>query len=147
MRVDFYQLSQGTPDKALAMLARAALRQGERMLIVAEDESRFAAIGDALWTEFPDTFLAHGIAGGPDDARQPILLSHAAQAANGARFMVLADGVWREGEDADAFDRVFYVFDETTIGEARATFAMLGKREGTERHYWAQEDGRWVKKA
>ncbi len=142
MRVDFYQLAHGAPDKVLAMLARAALRQGERLLIVSDDESRFSAIGDALWSEFPDTFLAHGSAGGADDSRHPVLLSREMHAANGARFVALADGLWREGEPA--FDRTFLLFDAATIAGARQCWKMLGGREGVERHYWKQQDGRWV---
>ena len=74
-----------------------------------------------------------------------MLLSADMAAGNGARYVVLADGVWR-GE-AEQFERVFLLFDGSTIDDARATWRMLGEREGIERNYWRQEAGRWVKAA
>ena len=87
--------------------------------------------------------MRHAPAGGPHDARQPILLSDSLEAPNGATFLALADGQWREG--AEAFERVFLLFDGSTIDDARATWRRLGEREGMERNYWRQEDGRWTK--
>jgi DNA polymerase-3 subunit chi len=142
VRVDFYQLSQGSPERALALIARAAFRQGERLLVVSEDPLQLTRIGDALWSEFPDSFLAHGAADGSDAARQPILLSHEPVPANGARFMVLADGRWREGDPA--FARTFMLFGAATLDAARQCWKMLGTREGTERRFWKQHDGKWV---
>ena len=86
---------------------------------------------------------AHAPAGGPHDASQPILLSDSLDAANGATFLALADGQWREG--ADAFERVFLLFDGSSIDDARATWRMLGEREGVEKNYWRQEGKGWVK--
>ena len=91
-----------------------------------------------------ESFLAHGEAGGPHDARQPILLSEAMEPANGASFVLLADGRWR---DAEGFERAFLLFGEETLAEARACWRMLGEREGLERRYWRQEGGRWVQAA
>ena len=67
-------------------------------------------VGAALWERLPETFLANGRAGQPDEARQPILLSAAPEAGNGARFIALADGQWRE--EAMHFARAFLSHDE-----------------------------------
>jgi DNA polymerase-3 subunit chi len=32
--------------------------------VVSEDEAQLGRIGEALWTRLPDSFLAHGRAGG-----------------------------------------------------------------------------------
>jgi DNA polymerase-3 subunit chi len=109
--------------------------------VVSEDAGQLGRISEALWTRIPESFLAHGMAGGEHDARQPILLSHEAVPANGARYLALADGVWREFADAA---RVFLLFPPERIDDARTTWRMLGKREGAERKYWRQEGGKWL---
>ena len=145
MKVDFYQLSRDPADIALAALARATLSAGERMLVVSAEGGLLAAIDTALWTQRPESFLAHGFAGGPDDERQPILLSDACEAANGARFVALADGRWRD--EALGFERVFLLFDKATIEDARARWRALDAAEGVERRYWEQVGGKWEQRA
>jgi DNA polymerase-3 subunit chi len=145
MQVDFYQLSRDPAEAALAMIAGKVIETGERLLVVSADPALTARISDALWTRRADSFLAHAVAGGPHDARQPILLGETAQAANGARFVAFADGRWRE--EADGFERIFLLFDEATIEDARATWRSLDGREEVERNYWRQEDGKWIKAA
>ena len=110
MRVDFYQLSRDPVEAALPLIARASLKAGERLLVVSADDAQLARISAALWTRLPDSFLAHGLAGDPHQERQPILLSDSIDAANGAKFLALADGEWREGD----FARIFYMFDDAT---------------------------------
>ena len=83
--------------------------------------------------------------GDPHDARQPILLSTTPDTPNLARNILIADGEWRDA--ALAFDRAFYLFDGATLGGARLAWKLLAGREGVERRYWAQEDGRWKEKA
>jgi len=142
MRVDFYQLSQTPVEGALPQLAAKMREAGARVLVVSADNDQLGRISQALWA-VKEQFLAHAPAGGPHDARQPILLSDTMEAANGATFLALADGQWRDG--ADGFERVFLLFDGSTIDDARATWRSLDGREGLERNYWRQENGRWIK--
>lgn len=146
MRVDFYQLSRDPAEALVVQLARNTLGAGERLLVVHAVPAQLDRVSEALWAaparKGADAFLAHDRAGGAHDGRQPILLSESVEAANGAKFLALADGQWRE---ADGFERVFLVFDGSTIENARACWRMLGTREGLERNYWKQEDGRWVR--
>lgn len=144
MRVDFYQLSQSSLEEALPALAAKMLGSGARVLVVSADVDQLSQISSALWA-VKDQFLAHTPAGGPQDARQPILLSDSLTPANGATYLALADGQWREG--AEAFERVFLLFGASTIDDARATWRMLGEREGIEKNYWRQEGKGWVKAA
>ncbi len=141
MRVDFYQLSRDSAETALPLIARASLGAGERLLVVSADNGQRTRIGEALWTRLPDGFLAHGHAGGAHDARQPILIAEDIVPANGARFLALADGQWRE---AEGFARVFLMFDDVTLPGARACWRLLGERDGIERRFWKQEGGKWV---
>lgn len=143
MRIDFYQVSRDPVPEIVALLARNTLKAGERLLVVAEGEGLRHAISQALWRAPPgESFLANGDAGEPDADRQPILLSSALVAANGAQFVVLADGQWREPE---GFARAFLVFDAATLDGARACWRMLGEREGVERNFWKQDGGRWTR--
>ena len=141
MRVDFYQLSRDPVEAALPLLARATLKAGERMLVVSADPAQLGRIGEGLWA-LPETFIANGRAGDVHEERQPVLLSDRVEPANGARFLALADGVWREG--TDGFARTFLLFDDTTVAAARGIWRMLGGRDGTQRHFWKQDGGRWT---
>jgi len=129
----------------IATLAEKILDGDGRLLIVAEDEAQLARLDRILWDQGSASFLPHGVAGGADDARQPILLSSSPDAPNQARNMLIADGQWREA--ALTYDRSFYLFDSDTLEGARLAWKLLAGREGVERRYWAREGGRWVKKA
>jgi DNA polymerase-3 subunit chi len=142
VRVDFYQLSRDPAEHVLPLIARNTLKAGERLLVVSQDQDQLGKISAGLWGRVADSFLAHGFAGGEDDARQPILLSEAMAPANGAGYVAIADGVWRDG--AAPFARTFYIFGEDTLQPARACWVMLGKRGGVDRRFWKQQGGKWV---
>ena len=145
MQVDFYQLA-GTPvEQVIASIAEKVLEGDGRLLIVAEDDAFLARLDRLLWDQGAASFLPHGLAGGSEDARQPILLSTSPDAPNQARNMLIADGTWREA--ALTYERSFYLFDDGTLEGARLAWKLLAGREGIERRYWAQEGGKWVKKA
>ncbi len=141
MRVDFYQLSRDPAEAVIPLLAANTLKAGERLLVVSGDCNQLAAVSKALWSHTPESFLAHGAAGGAHDARQPVLLSDRPDAANGARFVALADGTWRP--EAESFERVFLLFGEAALDGARKCWRMLGEREGAERRFWKQDGGKW----
>ena len=145
MQVDYYQLA-GTPaEQVIASLSEKILETDGRLLIVAEDEAYLARLDRILWDQGARSFLPHGLAGGADDARQPILLSTSPDAPNQARNMMIADGTWREA--ALTYDRSFYLFDDTTLEAARLAWKLLAGREGVERRYWAREGGKWVRRS
>ncbi|HET9398422.1 MAG TPA: DNA polymerase III subunit chi [Sphingomicrobium sp.] len=146
MRVDFYQLGAGaSADGVIAKLASKLIDDGERLLIVAEDEALLARLDRQLWAGERTSFLPHGLAGGTDEPRQPVLLASGVDAPNGARNLLIADGRWREA--AQHFERTFYLFDDSSIEEARAAWRNLRDAGEGERHYWASVDGKWVEKS
>ena len=145
MQVDFYQLGGTPPEQVIASLAEKILAKDGRLLIVADDEPFLARLDRMLWDQGATSFLPHGLAGGADDARQPILLSTSPDAPNLARNMLIADGIWRDA--ALTYDRSFYLFDAAALEGARLAWKLLSGREGVERRYWAQEQGKWVHKA
>ena len=145
MQVDFYQLGGTPPEQVIASIAEKVLAADGRLLIVAADEPFLRRLDRMLWDQGATSFLPHGLAGGTDDARQPILLSTTPDAPNLARNMLIADGEWRDA--ALSYDRSFYLFDSTDLEAARLAWKLLSGREGVDRRYWAREDGKWVNKS
>lgn len=142
MRVDFYHLTRDPAERVVPVLASRTLGMGERMLIVSADPDHRALLSQALWTHTPESFLAHGDLDGPNPQVQPLLLADRVEAANGANFIALADGLWRD--EALAFSRIFLLFGDATIAGARKAWVTLAAREGLARHYWKQDGGKWV---
>jgi DNA polymerase III subunit chi len=145
VQVDFYQLAGTPPEQVIASLAQKVLAADGRLLIIADDEPFLARLDRMLWDQGASSFIPHGLAGGSDDARQPVLLSTSPDAPNQARNILIADGAWRE--TALTYDRSFYLFDNHTLEGARLAWKLLAGREGVERRYWAQEGGRWKQQA
>ncbi|HEY7807051.1 MAG TPA: DNA polymerase III subunit chi [Croceibacterium sp.] len=145
MQLDFWQLSRDPVERVVALIAERTRGGGEKLLVVSEDESQRAAVSRALWEGKPEAFLTNGEADAPHAERQPILLSATSAAVNGARYLVIADGTWREG--AETFERVFLLFGDAGTETARGTWRQFDGREDVERSYYAQENGKWVKKA
>jgi DNA polymerase-3 subunit chi len=145
LQVDFYQLAGTPPEQVIASIAEKLHASGGRLIVVADDEVFLARLNRMLWDQGPASFVPHGLAGGADDARQPVLLTTSPDAPNLARNMLIADGVWRES--ALSYDRSFFLFDNATVESAREAWKSLGAKDGIERRYWAQEGGKWVKKA
>ncbi len=145
MQADFYQLSRDPVEKVLAEIAQRVIDAGQRLLVVAGDAERLDRVDQGLWSGSPTSFLAHGRSEGDRPEIQPILLSTDCAAANGARYIALADGVWRD--EALGFERAFYFFDDETVDQARANWRTLSKREGLDLRFWRQEGSRWIKVA
>jgi DNA polymerase III subunit chi len=144
MQVDFYQLAGMPVEQVIASLAEKVLAGDGRLLVIADDEAFLARLDRMLWADGSTSFLPHGLAGGADDARQPILLSTGPDAPNLARNLLIADGVWRDS--ALTYDRSFFLFDNDTLEPARAAWKSLAGKEGVERRYFAREDGKWTEK-
>jgi DNA polymerase III subunit chi len=141
VQVDFYQLTRDPAEKILPPIAQRVLDSGGRLLVVG-DSAQLDMISAALWHAKSDSFLAHAKTGDGDDSIQPILLSGEPVAANRAKFIVLADGIWRD--EALEFDRAFYLFPPDATDNARAAWRALGDKDGVERRYWKQDGGKWV---
>jgi len=145
VQVDFYQLAGTSAEQVIASIAEKILSSDGRLIVIAEDEAYLAKLDRMLWDQGPTSFLPHALAGGADDARQPILLTTTPDAPNVARNALIADGSWRDS--ILSYDRGFFLFDNATLDAAREAWKSLAGREGVERRYWAQENGSWVKKA
>lgn len=142
MQVDFYHLTRDPAEKLVPVLAQKTLDGGQRMLLVSGFVGQLEKLSAALWQAGPTSFLAHDLAGGEQDAEQPILISDKCEAGNGARYVALTDGEWRD--EALTFDRAFYLFTAEQIDNARAAWRALSAKDTVTPRYWKQDGGRWV---
>ncbi len=138
MRADFYHLTRMPLEKILPSIAERVLGQGERLVVVADDEKMLARLDTLLWSYKPESFLPHGRNGD-----QPVLLTREAVDMVYTQNIAIVDGTWRDA--ALAFNRAFYVFDTDMIAAARAAWRGLTDKADVERHYWKQDEaGKWV---
>ncbi len=139
MIVDFYHLTASPLERVLPSIAEKVLVSGERLLVVAGPDL-LARLDEQLWSYAKDSFLPHGR---QRPESQPVLLSEAPEAANGAANIALADGRWRE--EALGFARTFYFFDNDAREGARDAWRALKGRAEVEARYWKQDErGKWV---
>jgi DNA polymerase-3 subunit chi len=126
----------------------AALAEGFRVVVQASSREACDALNERLWSYRDDSFLPHGGPGDGDPATQPIFLTDADDAPNGARLRVLlapADAPRFVGADAERVIVLFDARDEETMAAARAAWKAL-RDAGAAPSYWREgEEGGWVK--
>jgi len=147
--VYFYHLSDSPLEGTLPMLIGKARQAGWRVVVRARDAARVDWIDDRLWLGAEDDFLPHGKAGSGFDADQPVLLTTGAEIPNGAACLMSVDGADIAAGEVAAMERVCILFDgddTVALEHARGQWKAL-TGAGCAAQYWAQEDGRWQKKA
>lgn len=145
----FYHLTRHPVDVTLTMLLNKARGAGWRVSVRGTDPGRLGWLDEKLWQGPAESFLAHGMAGGPQDAEQPILLTTAMDSPNSANCVMSVDGAEVTAEEVAALDRVCVLFDgndDMALDRARKQWKSL-KDAGAAAQYWSQADGRWEKKA
>lgn len=147
MRVDFYHLQDSPLERALPILLERAMLAGLRAVVMAASDDRLEALSGMLWTYNADSWLPHGTTKDGFAAEQPIWLTTAEENPNGAKLLVLTDGMSssRLGE----FDRCLDLFDganEAATAAARERW-KVAKAAGHELHYWQQTQTGWQEKA
>ncbi|MEM9855021.1 MAG: DNA polymerase III subunit chi [Pseudomonadota bacterium] len=144
----FYHLTQSSVDQTCRMLLEKALAARWRVAVRGTDLERLKWLDEKLWLGPDEGFLPHGIAGGPHDGAQPVLLT-TGEAANAPNCLMSIDGAEILAEEARDKDRVFILFDggeEAAVARARVQWKSL-TQAGVAAQYWAQEGGRWTLKA
>jgi DNA polymerase III subunit chi len=145
----FYHLSRKSLAETLVMLLGKSLDNRWRVAVRGTDASALAALDQALWRGPEDGFLPHGMAGGAQDADQPVLLTTTADAPNQPNCVMSVHGAEVSAEEVGALDRVCILFDgmdEAAVAHARTQWKAL-KDAGASAQYWSEESGRWEKKA
>ena len=144
--IGFYHLMRTSTDQALPALLGRTLTAGQRAVIRCGSAERLAALDNALWLCANPDWLPHGTAATGRAEQQPIWLTEADEAPNGARFLFLIDG--SSSERLDAFDRVFDLFDgndEAAVAGARLRW-IAAKAQGHQLSYWQQAARGWERK-
>lgn len=143
----FYHLTRSPAESLLPVLLGKALAAGWRVELRGVDAARMDRMDQQLWQG--EGFLPHGLAGGPHDARQPVLLTVAGQAAtNDAACLMAMDGAAVDPAEIAALQRACIVFDggdSAATDHARAQWKEL-TGAGVEAEYWSEESGRWQRK-
>ncbi|NNE51369.1 MAG: DNA polymerase III subunit chi [Sulfitobacter sp.] len=145
----FYHLTRRPLADTLRMLLGKSLQNGWRVVVRGTDQPGLEALDRALWVEDSEDFLPHGLAGGPHDADQPVLLTTAKETPNGAQCLMSVQGAEVSAEEVARLDRVCLLFDgndEAALERARDQWRAL-KEAGASAQYWSEESGRWEKKA
>ncbi len=145
--IGFYHLTRASADEALPRLLARTLEAGQRAVVMCGSDARSAALDEALWDSRDATWLPHGSGRDGDADLQPIWLTVADEAPNGARFLFMVDGA--SSGRLDAFDRVFDLFDgtdETAVAAARERWQAT-KAAGHAVTYWQQGARGWERKA
>lgn len=144
----FYHLTRRPLDATLQVLLERSLAQGWRVAVRGADAERLAWLDARLWEGPQESFLPHGLAGGPHDADQPILLTVATEAANDPACVMAVDGAQVDPDEVKRLQRVCILFedDESEKQAARAQWKAL-TGAGCAAQYWSEESGRWEKKA
>jgi DNA polymerase-3 subunit chi len=146
--VMFYHLTRSTVGETAANLLTRALGAGWRVMVRGTDRAALEQLDEALWLSSDESFLPHGLEGGPHDADQPVLLGTGA-IANAASCLMLVDGADVAADEARPLERVWLLFDGNdteATARARGHWKAL-TAEGLAAQYWSEESGRWEKKA
>ncbi len=147
--VYFYHLTRQPLEYTLPVLLDRAQQAGWKIAVRGTDPARMDWLDERLWLGPEDGFLPHGRAGGPHDAKQPILLTTELQAANGPSCVMAVDGAPVEPEEVNALERVCILFDGNdpqAVQHARGQWKAL-TGAGCAAKYWSEESGRWEMKA
>jgi DNA polymerase-3 subunit chi len=145
----FYHLTRSPLEATLPMLLARSLEAGWHVVVRGVDRGRLDWLDQKLWAGPEEDFLPHGLAGGPHDAAQPVLLTTGRERPNGARCLMIIDGAAVDPDECRGLDRLCVLFDgndPAAVGMARAQWKAL-TAAGVAAQYWSEEAGRWQKKA
>lgn len=138
----FYQLNGESPESVLPRLLDMVLAKGWRIELRGTSHGRMERLDLALWGEGGE-FRPHGLAGGPFDAEQPILLT-TSPGALPRHCLVALDGAPVTAEDA--LVRLCVVFDGAdpeVLAAARGQWKAL-TGAGLAAKFYVREEGAWL---
>jgi DNA polymerase-3 subunit chi len=144
----FYHVTQSPVEEVVASLLPRALAQGWKVELRGTDAERMDWLDQRLWLGGDESFLPHGLAGGPHDALQPVLLT-VRPAAAGRDAIMTVDGAEVTPAEVGSVQRVWIQFDgrdDRAVARARDQWKAL-TGGGVSAQYWSEESGRWEKKA
>jgi DNA polymerase-3 subunit chi len=147
--VFFYHLTRSSAEDTLLQLLPKAMGAGWRVAVRGRDQATLERLDERLWLVPEEGFLPHGLAGGPFDADQPVLLTDRADLPNGAACVMALEGAEVPPDEAAGLERVCILFDGNdpdAVVAARAQWRGF-TGAGIAAQYWSEAGGRWEKKA
>jgi len=144
----FYHLMRAGLDETVLTTVTRAQGAGWRVMIRAPEMGLLAHSDAKLWLGPEEGFLAHGLAGGPHDADQPVLLGPGAT-TNGAQGLMLLAGADASQDEVAGLERIWVLFDGAdpdAVAKARQRWTLY-TGWGLAAQYWSDESGTWVKKS
>ena len=143
----FYHLTRAGLDDTVSMILTRAMAQGWRVMLRSMDAALLQHLDEKLWLGAEDSFLPHGLEGGPMDAEQPVLLGQG-PISNAAQGLVLLSGAEVQQDEAAGLQRVWLLFDGADAAAVQAARDQWTRLTGwgLAAQYWSDEDGAWVKK-
>ena len=142
--IGFYHLTRMTADQALPALLGRTLAAGHRAMVLCGSPEHVATLDSALWACPDPDWLPHGTEATGDPDMQPIWLTTRDEAANGARYLFLLDGM--RSARLDGYLRVFDLFDGADERAVEAARARWREARGHQLTYWQQGERGWQKK-
>lgn len=146
--VHFYHLTRSAAEVALVAIAEKALERGWQVGVVAPDQTQAEGLDQRLWVVSEEGFVPHGLAGGPHDNLQPILIVGGVL-PDARPCLMSVGGADLEIAALQAAERGCILFDGndgTAVERARSQWRAL-TGAGLAAIYWSEESGRWQKKA
>ena len=141
----FYHMTRRPLEEVLPALLDRALGAGMRVVVRGTDPDRMDRLDRLLWQGEDESFLPHGLAGGPHDALQPVLLTTGPAIPEAAACLMAVDGAEVRPDEAARLDRACILFDGGDAGaveKARAQWRAL-TAAGIPAQYWSEESGPW----
>ncbi len=149
--VMFYHLTRSPVEQTLPLLLEKSLQAGWRVLVRGREAELLDRIDRRLWAVPAEGFLPHGLAGGPHDTDQPVLLTTspapAPEAANTPACLIAIDNAPVAAPEAAALERVCILFDgadPAAMEVARGQWRDL-TAAGLPAQYWSEASGNWRK--
>lgn len=143
--VFFYHLTERRLEDVLPPLLEKARGAFGRVVVRGTDKGAMERLDRDLWSG--EGFLPHGVAGGPHDDMQPVLLTTDTETRDAGCLMTVG-GATITPEEAGAAERACVIFDggdPEQLQIARGQWKAL-TGAGIDAQYWA-DDGGWVRKA
>lgn len=145
----FYHLTRRPLEATLPMLLGKARAAGWRVAVRGTEAARMEWLDEKLWLGPEEEFLPHGLASSPHAARQPILLTTAADCPNAPQCVMTIDGADVSADEVARLERVCVLFDgndAAAVQAARGQWKALTEA-GCPAQYWSEASGRWEMKA
>lgn len=145
----FYHLTRSPLEATLPVLLEKSRAAGWRVVVRGRDAAQLEWLDEKLWLGPEDGFLPHGLAGGPYDSDQPVLLTTSETIPNAAKCLVTVGGAEVTPDEVVAMERTCILFDgadPAAVDHARGQWRAL-TGAGCKAQYWSEESGRWAMKA